>query len=206
MFDRSRSPKPKPPKRHKTFSTFFSPSKRLTLTYIVLFVWIALAIFAIIMKADLYALAVYFTSGLPVILGYLWAQSSRPSLSEAAELVKGINRRPGQFGQFGYDQYGGGYGGYGGYGGGQFNNFPDQSNQNNNFGNQATDIDIDSDVVINIYSDDASAELKVNQSQLSTLKNLGYVDEISGKYTFKKNTIDQIKSLIIDKSTQDPDL
>ncbi len=60
-----------------------SSSRRLKLTYLVLSVWIGLAIFAILLKADLYALAVYFTSGLPIILGYLWAETTRPSLKEA---------------------------------------------------------------------------------------------------------------------------
>lgn len=172
-------------KRHKTFSTFFSPSKRLSLTYIVLFVWIALAIFAIIMKADLYALAVYFTSGLPIIIGYLWAQTSRPSLSEASEILKNINPK-GQPTNYPimdqYQTYGQPY-----------NQFTNQVQTNNQ-----SEINI-----ISIYADDASAELKITQEQLSTLMNIGYIDNIANKYTFKKSNIEQIKSLL-DSSTQDP--
>jgi hypothetical protein len=72
-----------------------SPSRRLTLTYVVLCIWIALVVFAILMNADIYALAVYFTSGLPLILGYFWSETARPSpiLRQATEMVKNIGRR-----------------------------------------------------------------------------------------------------------------
>ena len=203
-------PKQKPLKttgRKKTFSTIFSPSVRLTLTYIVLFVWIGLAIFAILMKADLYALAVYFTSGLPVILGYLWAQSARPSLGEAADLVGSIGKSRGQ-NQNGYGNYGGGgYGGYDGYGGqGYQGNNGNNGNYNQNTQNQNTQTqESQNNIQITIYSDDASAQLKVDQSQLNTLKNVGYVDEVGDKYTFKRGSMDQIKTLI-DGNTPDPDI
>ena len=59
---------------------------------------------------------------------------------------------------------------------------------------------INTDTMTSIYSDDATIELKANQNQLKTLQNTGYVDSIAGKYTFKKNLLDQIKSLIGDNS------
>jgi hypothetical protein len=205
----------RPPKRRRTFSTLFSPSTRLTLTYIVLFVWIALAIFAILMKADMYALAVYFTSGLPVIIGYLWAQTSRPSsMRDAAQIVGNIRgTNPGQMGYGG--EYGGGYGGgyqtygqpYNQYGGGnQFNQYGGDpyGGGGNVYGGVDQNTQINNQIV-NIYADDATAEIQVNEEQLTTLMNTGYVDTIQGKYTFKKSMITQIKSLI-DNNTQDPNL
>jgi hypothetical protein len=194
MFGLKTENRNRPPRREKTFATLFSSSTRLTLTYIVLFVWIALAIFAIFIKADLYALAVYFTSGLPVILGYLWARTARPaSMHDAAEIVKGIGQRPGNNNQYGgYDQVG-----YNQYDQGGFNQGFDQYGQQPN---QDSQIQISD--VISIYADDASAELKINQSQLGTLTNIGYINNVGGKYTFKKNTLEQIKSLI--NGIQDP--
>jgi hypothetical protein len=192
-------------------SKMVGSSKRLTLTYIVLGIWVALAVFAILMDGDLYALAVYFASGLPLILGYLWSETSRPSIRDAAEIVKGIGMRPGNNYMNGYSGYGSSYGGYGGYNG--YNSYGG-NNYNGNFdtNNQSQDININLDNnlennfdnnfnnKISIYSDDASIELKINQQQLSTLKNMGYVDMIGNKYTFKKGLVDQIKSLISDNS------
>jgi len=76
----------------KLHSGMIGNSRRLTLTYAVLVVWIALAVFAIIKDADLYGLAVYFASGLPLILGYLWSETSRPSIKDASEILKNIGR------------------------------------------------------------------------------------------------------------------
>lgn len=192
-------------------SSMVKSSKRLTLTYIVLFIWVALAVFAILMDGDLYALAVYFASGLPLILGYLWSETSRPSIRDAAEIVKGIGMRPGN------NNFGGG-GGFGGFGGGGYSNFGGNSYGDKHGSGQNVNVDVDlnnvndtNDVddinngndIVSIYSDDASVEIKINQSQLSTLKNMGYVDMINDKYTFKKSLVDQIKSLI-STSSQEP--
>lgn len=179
-------------RRPKTFSTMFSSSVRLNLTYIVLFVWIGLAVFAIIVKSDLYALAVYFTSGLPVIIGYLWVETSRPSMKDAAEMVKSINMRGNQT-QTQTDQY-------------QTYGQPYSGTQTVTQQSSISFVnDIDNQDEISIYADDATAELKINNEQLSTLMNTGYVDKINDKYTFKKSMIDQIKSLI-DSNNQDPDI
>jgi hypothetical protein len=166
------------PYRKKAFSTMFSPSTRLTLTYIVLFIWIALAVFAILVKADLYALATYFVSGLPVILGYLWAQTSRPSLKDAAEIVKNISpnnqlnqpqyNQP-QYNQPQYDQ-------------------PQSEQQEDNS-------------IVTIYSNDATSELKISQSQLSTLLNVDYIELSNDKYVYDKNSLSQIKALLFDNVT-----
>ena len=172
-------------------------------------IWVALAIFAILVGADLYALATYFASGLPLILGYLWSETSRPTIKDAAEIVKGIGMRPGN-----NNMYGGGYGGYGGYnsyggsyggnyGGGYNVGNYDQYNQSGQYNQVDTNDHSSHSQIISIYSDDASVELKINQNQLSTLMNIGYVDMISDKYTFKKSLLDQVKSLINDNS-QDP--
>lgn len=177
-------------KRKKTFSTMFSPSTRLTLIYIVFFVWVALAIFAILYKADLYALATYFASGLPLILGYLWAQTSRPSMGEAAEILKNIkggstqtqnqNQNPSPYQptyQPSYQQ-------------------PSQIAQTSQV-NQTGDV--------SIYSDDSNVELKVNQGQLATLLNIGYLNKVGDKYTFQKSHLDQVKSLL-GGDIQDPNI
>ena len=190
-------------KRPKTFATLFSPSTRLTLTYIVLFVWIALAVFAIIIKADLYALAVYFTSGLPVILGYLWAQTARPDMKDAAEIVKGINQRPGN-----NQQYGNNYGGVGNVISGYANSYSSYSGvdpsqiQQTQYNTQSIQTQTNEPTIISIYADDTSAELKISQSQLGTLTNIGYVNNVDGKYIFKGSLLEQIKSLI--SGTPDP--
>jgi len=195
------------------FSRMIGSSSRLTLTYIVLTIWVALAIFAILVGADLYALATYFASGLPLILGYLWSETSRPTIKDAAEIVRGIGMRPGNNnmgGYGGYNSYGGNYGGYGssyggyggGYGGGTYDQYSQTSqyNQSNQSNQILTNNQIAQNSIISIYSDDASIELKINQNQLSTLMNIGYVDMISDKYTFKRSLLDQVKSLINDKS------
>ena len=176
----------KPPKK-SVAGGIIGKSKRLTLTYIVLIVWIALAVFAILINADLYALATYFASGLPIILGYLWSETSRPSLTDAAEIVRGIGTK----------------------GGGStpvnpINPIPVAPT--NPIGNIISNVignvvkPQSTDTTTSIYSDDATVELKVNQNQLKTLQNTGYVDSIAGKYTFKKSLLDQIKSLIGDNS------
>ena len=190
--------------RNMAFSDMIGRSRRLTLTYIVLIIWVAMAVFAILVDSDLYALAVYFASGLPLILGYLWSETSRPTARDAADIIKGIGMRPGN-----NNMYGGGYNNYGGgfYGGSNYGNY---SGGYNGYGNDFTNVSNvtqipDTNQLISIYSDDATVELKVNQNQLLTLKNIGYVDMIGDKYTFKKNQLDQIKSLV-DDNMQDPSI
>ena len=178
-------------KKSNPMSRMVGGSNRLTLTYVVFIVWITLAVFAMLVDVDLYSLAAYFASGLPIILGYLWAETSRPtpSLSEAAEMVKSIGTKSSSY-----------------------------TTRNDLFGDTTSTSSIIStnDVTsitqpelnyenydTSIYSDDATVELKVNQNQLTTLTNTGYVDMISDKYTFKKSLLDQIKSLIND-NTQTP--
>ena len=169
----------------KSPSKIIGNSKRLTLVYIVLLVWIGLAVFAIIESADLYGLAVYFASGLPLILGYLWSETSRPSIKDAAEILKNIK-------------------------GGK-------SGRDNNHGEYKRHDDDGDDVNVNIYPtnppeedviiyfDDASAQLTVDQNQLTTLMNIGYVDISDDKYTFDKSLLGQIKSLISD-NIQEPEI
>jgi hypothetical protein len=189
-----------PLKKESSIKNIVSSSKRLTLTYIVFCVWVSLAIFSIFMDADLYSLAVYFASGLPIILGYLWSETARPSIKDASELVKNINARPRQrnnpYGGGGYDDYEYYDNDYNrGRGRGNYND----SNVNVNNNNNQNSIDIV------IYSNDASSSLKINQNQLETLKNIGYVNEINDKYTFEKGELNQIKSLI-DSETQIPEI
>lgn len=184
-------------KPEKPISSMIGKSKRLTLTYIILIIWIGLGVFGIIQETDLYGLAVYFASGLPLILGYMWSETSRPSLKDASQILKYIspNRRNNNMGGFNN------MGGYGGYNGGgnnvgmggyrnqnQYNDI--DSDVNSNVNNNAQNIQI------SIFSDDSSVELKPNEAQLETLINTGYVDPVGDKYTFKKEMTNQVKSLI----------
>lgn len=166
--------------KNMKISTLIGDSKRLTLTYVVLIIWVGLAVFAIIQGADFYGLAVYFASGLPLILGYLWSETSRPSptIKDAAEILKNIGSKPAAAGN---------YQNYSNYGGNSNSNVQTPNNQNDQ---------------ISIYSDDASVELKVSQNQLTTLMNIGYVDSIGDKFTFQKSLLDQIKSLINDNAQE----
>lgn len=185
-------------KEEMSISNMIGSSKRLTLTYIVLVIWLGLAIFAIMENADFYGLAVYFASGLPLIIGYLWSETNRPSLKDASQILRFI-RPPRNFGGGGYGDYDN-YGGYDNVGGqynvggyrNRYNNYDNDINNNKNFNNQS--------IEISIYSDDSSVELKTNEEKLETLVNTGYVDDNdNGKYTFNKKYLDQVKSLINDK-------
>ena len=112
-------PKQKEPKKSTPLSSYVGGSTRLTLTYIVFIVWVALAVVAMLLDADLYSLAAYFASGLPIILGYMWAQTSRPTptLSEAADMVKSIGQSNRTGGSRGKGMFGNMFGG-GNFGGG----------------------------------------------------------------------------------------
>ena len=166
-------------------------SRRLTLTYVVFTVWVSLAIFAMLFDADLYSLAAYFASGLPIILGYLWAETARPTptLSEAADIVKSIGTKTTSVSST-HNGFGDVFG------------KSSTTTNTNSISTIVTPIvqEIESNSITSIYSDDATVELKVNSNQLTTLMNTGYVDTIGDKYTFKKSLLDQIKSLINDNS------
>lgn len=165
---------------NKSFLNRISSSKRLTLTYIVLVIWVALAIFGILIGTDLYALSVYFASGLPLIIGYLWAETSRPaSLKDAASIVGNITK-PNN------------YGNNGGYRVDNYNEYDENYDTNNN----------QLEKNISIYSDDSTVELKIDENQLDILINIGYIDSINNKYTFRKKLLDQIKSLLNDNMEQ----
>jgi len=179
------------------FAKMIGSSTRLTLTYIVFVVWVSLAVFAILVDADLYSLATYFASGLPLILGYLWSETSRPSLTDAAEIVKSIGTKTTTTG----NSNGNNYSAVSSVNSVSSLNGDNRSTttyQQYNQSEQEPDTNI-----LTIYSDDASVELKVTQKQLSTLMNTGYVDTVGDKYTFKASLLDQLKSLINDNS-QDP--
>ena len=167
-----------PPKEHKR-RKFVSESKRLTLTYVVFFVWVSLAIVGMIFKQDLRDLAIYFTSGLPVILGYLWAESTHPSNptgKDIANMVGNMNRgnQP------------------------NINNSPEpqqqapQQQQPQFYQPQA----VVQPQTITIYSDNNTSQLIISQSQLSTLMNTGYVSDMGGKYVYKGVSFEEIKQLI----------
>lgn len=177
----------KPEQTKKTIGKdLISPSKRLTLTYIVLFIWVALAVFGIIMETDLIALGVYFVSGMPLILGYLWGETSRPSgsikdiskLVESMTIYNGSNDNnsnrynPNRYYPNRYDT--------------NNNHEPTPHNNNPNI-NQTTVI---------IISDDNSERLEIKESELDTLINSGYVNKTKGKYTFRREKKEEIVSLI----------
>lgn len=186
------------------FSMRMGESKRLTLTYVVIAIWISLAVFGIIVEADLYGLAVYFASGLPLIMSYLWSETKRPTIKDASQLVKNINsgRKNRHNDRGGYGDYGGGYDDYGG--GYRRPNYEDEDygNSNTNVNNNVQDTNIE----ISIFSDDSSVELKTDEAQLNTLMNTGYVDSNGDNYTFKKTELEQVKSLIGGDSEQEPDI
>lgn len=201
---RSKPAKPKTEeaeeKQPTSISKMMGNSKRLTLIYIVLAVWIGLAVFGVLSDADLYGLAVYFVSGLPLILGYLWSETSRPSLKDASEIIKNINNNNNR------NRGRNSYNPYNPYDNLGFNN----CNVNNNDNNNDLNINIysgnkDEEEDVKIYSDDASVEIDVNQTQLSTLMNIGYVNESNDKYTFDKSLLGQIKSLLND-NIQEPEI
>lgn len=217
-----KSKEPVKSKESTPLSSIIGGSSRLTLTYIVFTIWVALAIFAMIVDADLYSLAVYFASGLPLILGYMWAETSRPTLTDASDIIKNIgqssNRRRnfGGGGEFGAGNFGGF--GNGGFGNGGFGNGNGSFGNGGNFGANVPDVNVNvvqsndqspdqlENDIISIYSDDATVELKVNQNQLVTLSNIGYINMIEDKYTFKKSLLDQIKSLVNDNLQPPPNI
>ena len=115
-------------------------------------------------------------------------------MKDSAEMVKSINMRQNQYNGTSYQTYGQPY----------VQSYNDQNSQDQ-YQQYQHDDNNSNQIEITIYADDATAELKINQEQLSTLMNIGYVDNIEDKYTFKKSMISQIKSLI-DPNNQDPDL
>lgn len=190
----------------KKLTKIIGSSKRLTLTYIVFSVWIGLAIFAIIKDADFYGLAVYFVSGLPLIIGYLWSETQRPTIKDASDIIKNISNMTkysnrGRGGHFYNNQYQDQY---------QYQ-YQDQYFENDNYNNQNYNNmennnynnNLNNEEIISIYSSDDSVELSVSQSQLITLMNIGYVDKNKDKFVFNITLLDQVKSLI-DEKLNDP--
>ncbi len=178
-------------KKPKNVKNLIPASKRLTMTYIVFVVWIALGVFGILMKTDLISLSVYFASGLPLIIGYLWSETSRPSgsIKDISKLVESmtagkdywVRDRSGGFERAPGEPYGGYHGeGYRpGYGG----------NDNNNQQQQQS-------TTVIIISDDNSEKLEIKKDELDTLINSGYVDKTKGKYIFRREKKEEIVSLI----------
>jgi hypothetical protein len=189
-------------KNMKVNTKMFGNSKRLTLTYIVLITWLGLAVFAIIKDADFYGLAVYFASGLPLILGYLWAESTKPSIKDASEILKNIGNPRQRRNKDQSNFYGGNF--YGQDNNGDFYNDSNNNEYENNYGQNQQNSSYQQIETgeISIYSEDASTELKINQNQFETLKNIGYVNSIGGKNIFKMSLLEQIKSLINDNGQQ----
>ena len=198
----------KEPKKFKLISS----SRRLTLTYVVFFVWVGLAILGMILKTNLTELAVYFTSGLPVILGYLWAETSRPSNEaggglapngqDIANIIASMKTVQGsqpqqnqtqQAPQYQAPQY-------------QAPQYqaPQTQKQNPTYGQPATAVsNTQTDMII--YTDDLLTQLKISSIQLTTLQTNGYVKFTNGRYVFPKNNLDTIKSLLgIDGSSAEP--
>jgi hypothetical protein len=181
--NRNQQPNTRKPK-NKNVKNLIPASKRLTITYIVFVVWIALVVFGILMETDIIALSVYFASGLPLIIGYLWSETSRPSgsIKDVSKLVESMRghedyyqeRKP-------YNPHtpNGGY--HNGY-------TPGQQQQ------QTTTI---------IISDDNSEKLEIKETELDTLINSGYVDKANGKYTFKREKKEEIVSLLDGQELKD---
>jgi len=181
--------RPQQKKKEDLVKNIIPASKRLTITYVVFIVWIGLAVFGILMNTDLIALSVYFASGMPLIIGYLWSETSRPSgsIKDVSKLVEsmrgqdywvrggggGFERAPGE-------PYGGG-----GYHGGGYR--PGYGGDNTQQQQQTTVI---------IISDDNLDRLEIKESELDTLINSGYVNKTKGKYTFRKEKKEEIVSLI----------
>jgi len=189
------------PRRFKLISS----SRRLTLTYVVFFVWVGLAILGMILKTNLTELAVYFTSGLPVILGYLWAETSRPSNEtggglapsgqDIAAIITSIKSgqqsqqtQQAQAPQYQAPQY----------------QAPQTQKPNQTYNQPAAAVtNTQTDMVI--YTDDLLTQLKISSIQLTALQTNGYVNFSNGRYVFPKANLDSIKSLLgIDVSSQEP--
>lgn len=142
-------------------------SKRLTITYVVFAVWVGLAIFGILMNTDLISLSVYFASGLPLIIGYLWSETSRPSgsIKDISKLIEAIMLKN-------YEQ------------------------QEDNTPKPNPDIPTIIDNKIIIIADDNSDKIEIKESELYMLLNSGYVTKNKGKYTFNVHQKSEITSLI----------
>lgn len=186
--------RPQPKKKENPVKNLIPASKRLTITYVVFAVWIGLAVFGILMNTDLISLSVYFASGMPLIIGYLWSETSRPSgsikdVSKLVESMRGqdywVRDRGGGFERAPGEPYGG-YGGYGG-GGGYHGGYHPGAGGNQQQQQQTTVI---------IISDDNSEKLEMKENELDTLINSGYVSKTKGKYTFRKEKKEEIVSLI----------
>ena len=169
----------------KNIKNLIPASKRLTMTYIVFVVWIGMAIFGILIETDMIALSVYFASGLPLIIGYLWSETSRPSgsIKDVSKLVESMR---------GQDYWVRGSSGFEKIPGEPYDYKREYNDYHPNYGadNQQQQ------TTIVIISDDNSEKLEIKKSELDTLINSGYVDKTKGKYTFRKEKKEEIVSLI----------
>lgn len=162
----------------KNVKNLIPASKRLTVTYVVFGVWVGLAIFGILMDTNLYALAAYFASGLPLIIGYLWSETSRPSgsIKDVSKLVQSLasseNANP------------------------NFNPYPTPNPYSPNPDYHDNTPNNNQNSTIIIVSDDNSDRLEIHETELNTLLNSGYVNKNKGKYTFRKEQKEEIISLI----------
>jgi len=181
-YNRKRT-QPQPKKKENLVKNLIPASKRLTITYVVFIVWIGMAIFGILMETDIIALSVYFASGLPLIIGYLWSETSRPSgsIKDVSKLVEsmrgGDNYNPNNYNPNNYNPNNYNHGGY----------HPDGYKPGSGNQQQTT---------IVIISDDNTDKLEIKKSELDTLINSGYVNKTKGKYTFRKEKKEEIVSLI----------
>jgi hypothetical protein len=61
-------------------SNLFSVSKRKNMTYFMISAWLFFGVFGIMKGVDLTGLAAFFAAGAAPVLGYLWGETSRPSV------------------------------------------------------------------------------------------------------------------------------
>jgi hypothetical protein len=113
---------------------------------------------------------------MPLIVGYLWSETSRPSgsIKDVSKLVESMtNYDSGGNSNYVYDPY--------------------NTNHNNNY--QPTPTNNNNQIVV-IISDDNSEKIEIKDDELDTLINSGYVNKTKGKYTFRKDKKEEIVSLL----------
>jgi len=116
-------------------------------------------------------------SGMPLILGYLWGETARPSgsIKDVSKLVESMTS-------------------YNGGNSGSRNRYNPNINYEPNPYNPTPKVNQTTTVII--ISDDNSERLEIKESELDTLINSGYVNKTKGKYTFRKEKKEEIVSLI----------
>ncbi len=60
----------------------FKKSKRETLLYVCVFLWLIIGVIAITHNSNLSGLAAYFASLAPFVIGYIYGETKRPSGGE----------------------------------------------------------------------------------------------------------------------------